>query len=79
MAAFRSKYERSGLADDSPILELVQRSVEELAERGSQLLAVGSQFSITRSLKGEGYEITLRASFGAKPSVLSRLRALIGV
>ena len=76
MERFRVRCEDSDLANPSEVFEEVAGQVNDLSERGSQLAAVGSNFSITRTLKDDDYEIIIKASFGEKPTVVERIRSL---
>ena len=75
---FREICGRSDLEDADSLYQQVEHAINELADRGSQLVAVGSQFSITRTMKGDDFEIVLDASFGSKPSLIDKMRKLVG-
>jgi hypothetical protein len=75
---FRKLCDRSDLADADGLYRQVEHALNEFADRGSQLVAVGSEFSIVRTLKGDDFEIVLDASFGSKPSLIDKVRKLVG-
>jgi len=79
LSDFRELCNRSGLGDADGLYQQVEHAINELADRGSQLVAVGSHFSITRTIEGDDFEIVLDASFGAKPSLIERVRKLFGI
>lgn len=79
MESFRKECAQSNVSDPDALYGLVSAQVKDLSERGSQLAAVGSSFKITRTLDGDDYEITLKASFGSKPTIGERVKSLFGL
>ena len=75
---FATACRKDSIDDPDTLIGLVEHAVNELAERGSQLASVGSQFHITRELEDEQYHVTLKASFGAKRSFISKIKSMIG-
>jgi len=78
LARFRSQCLNSRLPDCDDIYRQVEKSATELAARGTSLIAVGSKFSVTRIIEGDGYRVFLKASFGQKPTLVQKLRSLVG-
>jgi hypothetical protein len=64
-------------ADQLAVIDQVEIVVTDFATNGSKLAAIGSQFRAERHLSGQGYEITIRARFGSKRSILDRLTSAI--
>jgi hypothetical protein len=76
---FRDLCDRSNLTDANALYEQVEHALNEFAERGSQLVAVGSQFNISRTLEGDDFKIVLEASYGEKQSLFGKIRNLLGI
>jgi hypothetical protein len=79
MQSFMKQCAQSGVSHPDSLYKLVSAQVRELSERGSQLVAVGSSFTISRTLDGDDYTIIIEASFGSKITVIQRLRSLFGI
>ena len=77
LAKFRQNCKDSELSDPEELIAEVQSAVEELAQRGSELVAIGSQFEISRNLSGSNYHVTLQASFGVKRGLIGKLRSFL--
>ncbi len=69
---------RIGLSEGES-LTVVNRSTElvhRLYSQGMTILNSGSQMRVTQLVEGPEYQITIRAEFGVKPSLWSKLVSL---
>ena len=76
LKVFRESCRRTNVKNPDDLIAQVEAAVKEFVDRGSELVAVGSQFQIKRVLSGDDYEVTLDVSFGVKRSVVSRIKSL---
>jgi hypothetical protein len=65
-ARFRSSCERAGLPSIvlETIVSQVRETLADLVPRGRDMAALGSQMTVTRTIAGDGYEVTI--SFNAR-------------
>ncbi len=76
---FCESCKRAKLKDPDDLIAQVESAIKEFSDRGSELVAVGSQFQIKRVLSGNDYEITLDVSFGVKRSLVSKMKSLFSL
>lgn len=81
LVALHREGTRAGLSD-STVAEMmgqVRAVLRVVTEQGSNLAAQGSRMSLSRQIKGEGYELQLLYGAGTPKSWLSRVaRSLLG-
>jgi hypothetical protein len=67
------------LKNGDALRDQIVEIINEYSERGSKLIAANSRFSISRTLNGEDYEIVISARFGLRPSIILRIKRLLGL
>jgi hypothetical protein len=75
---FQESCRNSGIAEPDELVNQVESAISEFTHRGSELVAVGSQFSIKREIVGSDHKIIVHASFGEKNSILNKVTRLFG-
>lgn len=77
---FRRECTDSGILQYASVIDEVDRTVRDLAFRGGELVRIGSNMHVIRTIDGEGYRIRVIADFTqGKKSILSRLRSGLGL
>ena len=76
---FEALCSRSGFGNNSNLYEQVEHAVNEFSIQGSELMAVGSQFNVTRVIEDEGYKVVVEANYGQPRSIVSKMLSAIGI
>jgi chromosome condensin MukBEF MukE localization factor len=64
-------------AEQKTLCEKVASEVNDLARRGRELSAIGSQFQVKRIVESESCQVVIDVHFGPQqPSLVSKLRSL---
>jgi len=59
------------------LVDQVAATVQQLADRGREVAAVGGALSLTRTIEDIGYKVEIRAGFGHRPSLFDKLKSVL--
>lgn len=78
LARFSARIQLSALPppQQSAVFDMVSQLAHEFHSSGTKVAAVGSSFQADRRLSGDGYEVTIAARFGMRPTIGDRLLGL---
>ena len=77
---FQAECASSGIVARDAVCAEVDRTVWDLARRGGELVRVGSNMHVKRTIEGEDFNVLVVADFVAgKRSIFSRVRSALGL